>query len=207
MIRNIKVLGLAVVAVLAMSAVAASAASAAEFHSESENTTFTGTSEAASVFDAAGATISCPSATFSGTATANTTSSLTVNANYNPGGTKCTFLFFNVTVNMNGCDYVFHADGSVDVAGTNCAGITFEGAGCKVTVTAQSGLKGVTYTNKGTGTTREVTVDPSVTGITYHAEGLCPKTGTYSDGNYTSGPATITGEETGTSTHKGVWWE
>lgn len=110
---------------------------------------------------------------------------------------------FNVALNMNGCDYVLHADGTFDIAGTSCAGITFEGAGCKLTMTVQNGLNGVTYTNEGTGTTREVTVTPSITGIAYHAAGLCPRTGSFTDGNYTSGPFQITGEDTGI--HRGVW--
>ena len=185
---------------------AASSASAAEFHSEAEKTTFTGVSEAATVIDWAGATISCPSATYEGTGTTKTSPTLTTTANYNPGGAKCTFLIFGVTLNMNGCDYVFHANGEVDVAGGEaCHGITFEGAGCKLIIPAQTGLNGVTYTNVGSGATREITVTPSITGIKYTATGLCPKTGTFTDGSITSGPFLLKGEVTGTTTQVGIW--
>lgn len=208
--RTLKMAGLAVVAVLAL-AFAANAAVAAEFHSESENTTLTGTTEAKSVFDAAGSTIECPHATFEGTSTAKTTSTLTMTANYNPivEGVKktCTFFGFSgVEVAMNGCAYIFHASNTVDVECPTGAAITFEAGSCKVKIGAQTGKSKVTYTNLGTGTTQEVTVAPAVEKIKYTSEGLCLKNGTFEDGNYTSGPTKVTGEVTGTTTHTGIWW-
>lgn len=206
MVRNLKVLGLAVMAMLAMTAVAASAAQAVEFHSEIENTKVTGKTEAGSnsVFDAAGASISCTSATFEGTQALLTSPTVTVTPVYS----GCTFLgVLNVPVKTNGCQYTFHAaGGEVDVTGASCTAITFEATGCKVEVKKQNGLKEVTYTNFGSGTTREVTVTPHVTGITYTSSGLCPKNGTFSDGNYTSGNATVKGENS-KGVQVGVWVE
>jgi opacity protein-like surface antigen len=205
MVRNLKVLGLAVMAMLAMTAVAASAAQAVEFHSEIENTTITAKTEAGSnsVFDAAGASISCTSGTFTGTQAAKTAETVTVT----PAYSGCTFLgILNVPVEMHGCQYTFHANGETDVTGASCTGITFEATGCKVEVKKQNGLKEVTYTNIGAGTTREVTVTPHVTGITYTSSGLCPKNGTFSDGNYTSGNATVKGESS-KGVQAGVWVE
>ncbi len=207
MIRNLKTLGLAVMAMFALTAVAASAAQAVEFHSEIENTTVTASTEAGSnsVFDAAGASISCASATFTGTQAAKTSPTLTVTPVYS----NCTFLgVLNVPVKTNGCQYTFHAEGGVaDVTGASCTAITFEAAGCKVEVGKQNGLKEVTYTNLGAGTTREVTVTPHVTAITYTSSGLgCPKTGTFSDGNYTSGNAIAKGESS-KGVQAGVWVE
>jgi hypothetical protein len=205
MIRNLKTLGLAVMAMFALTAVAASAAQAVEFHSEIENTTLTASTEAGSnsVFDAAGASISCASATFTGTQAAKTSATVTVT----PAYTSCTFLgVLNVPVEMHGCQYRFHAGGEVDVVGAPCNGITFEAVGCKVEVKEQTGLKEATYTNLGSGTTREVTVTPHVTGITYTSSGLCPKNGTFSDGNYTSGNAVVKGESS-KGVQAGVWVE
>jgi opacity protein-like surface antigen len=205
MVRNLKVLGLAVMAMLAMTAVAASAAQAVEFHSEIENTTITGKTEAGSnsVFDAAGASISCTSGTFTGTQALKTSTNVTVT----PAYSGCTFLsVLNVPVNMNGCQYTFDANGEVAVTGAACTAITFEATGCKVEVKKQAGLKEVTYTNIGSGTTREVTVTPHVIGITYTSSGLCPKNGTFSDGNYTSGNATVKGENS-KGVQVGVWVE
>jgi hypothetical protein len=205
MIRNLKTLGLAVMAIFALTAVASSAAQAIEFHSEIENTTVTAKTETGSnsVFDAAGASISCASATFTGTQAAKTSATLTVT----PAYSSCTFLgILNVPVNMNGCQYTFSANGEVAVTGASCTAITFEATGCKVEVGKQSGLKEVTYTNLGAGTTREVTVTPHVTGITYTSSGLCPKNGTFSDGNYTSGNAVAKGENS-KGVQVGVWVE
>jgi hypothetical protein len=205
MIRNLKALGLAVMAIFALTAVASSAAQAIEFHSEIENTTVTAKTETGSnsVFDAAGASISCASGTFTGSQAAKTSPTLTVT----PAYSGCTFLgVLNVPVNMNGCQYTFNANGEVAVIGASCTAITFEAELCKVEVGKQSGLKEVTYTNIGAGTTREVTVTPHVTGITYTSSGLCPKNGTFSDGNYTSGNAVAKGENS-KGVQVGVWVE
>jgi hypothetical protein len=207
MIRNLKVFGLTVMAVFALTAVASSAAQAIEFHSEIENTTVTANTEAGSnsVFDAAGASISCSSATFTGSQALKTSATLTVTPTY----TGCTFLgVLNVPVKMNGCQYTFNANGEVAVTGASCTAITFEATGCKVEVGKQSNLKEVTYTNiLGNGTTtREVTVTPHVTGITYTSSGLCPKNGTFADGNYTSGNAVAKGENS-KGAQVGVWVE
>jgi len=202
MTHNLKAFGLAVMAMFAMTAVAASAAQAVEFHSEAAETVLTAKNEAGSnsVFDAAGASISCTGATFTGKQTTATSTEVTVT----PAYTGCTFLGVPVTVKINGCEYKFHSSGVVDVVGAACTGITFEGAGCKVTVGKQNGLKEVTYTNLGSGTGREVTVTPHVTGISYKSEGLCPKSGTFADGNYTSGNAIVTGENA-TGGMVGIW--
>lgn len=205
MTRNLKVFGLALMAMFALTAVAASAAQAIEFHSEIENTTVTAKTEAGSnsVFDAAGASISCTSGTFTGSQVAKTSATLTVT----PAYSGCTFLgVLNVPVKVNNCQYTFSANGEVAVTGGSCTAITFEAAGCKVEVKAQSGLKEVTYTNLKTGTEREVTVTPHVTGIKYTATGLCPKIGTFSDGNYTSGNAVAKGENS-KGVQVGVWVE
>ena len=205
MIRNLKTLGLAVMAMFALTAVAASAAQAIEFHSEIENTTVTASTEAGSnsVFDAAGASISCASATFTGTQATKTSPTVTVT----PAYSNCTFLgVLNVPVKTNGCQYTFHANGEADVTGASCTAITFEATGCKVEVKKQTGLKEVTFTNIGAGATREVTVTPHVIGITYTSSGLCPKNGTFADGNYTSGKAVTKGESS-KGVQVGVWVE
>lgn len=205
MTRNLKTLGLAVMAMFALTAVAASAAQAIEFHSEIENTTVTASTEAGSnsVFDAAGSSISCASATFTGSQAAKTSPTLTVTPVYS----NCTFLgVVGVPVETNGCQYTFNANGEVAITGASCTAITFQAVGCKVEVGKQSGLKEVTYTNLGTGAGREVTVTPHVTGITYTSSGLCPKNGTFTDGNYTSGNAIAKGENS-KGVQVGVWVE
>jgi hypothetical protein len=202
MIRNVKILGLLVVAAMAMSAMVASAASAVEFHSDSStgntwltNTTTTGTSHK---FDAAGNTITCTTASFKSTQAGNTATAIKAEATYG----NCTFFGVAVSVNMGKCAYEFKANGEVavvDRTGVDCNSekITFKGtflgASCHVEIGEQVGLKSVTYDGASTAV-GTVTVTPAVTNIAYKATGaLCSETGELTNGSYTSGTTTMTG--------------
>jgi hypothetical protein len=200
MIRNLKVLGLALVAMMAMTAVAASSASAVEFHSDSANTVITGTQTGNHVFDAAGSTITCKKASFTGTQEGATAAAVKVEATYG----ECTFFGVSTTVLMNNCRYEFKANGEVaviDRVGVDCntSPITFRasflGVSCDVKIGEQANLKSVTYGGaKATEANGSITVNPAVTGIAYTAEGSgCSKTGAQTDGNYTSGPTSVKG--------------
>jgi hypothetical protein len=204
MVKNLKALGLALMALAAIGALMASSAAAAEFHSESEKTTIVSKAEGHHVFDAASNSITCTEANFDATTTKKTTSEITFTGTY--GG--CTFFGVGVTVEMNNCDYIFHADGTVDIGGTGCTFITFRasifGIPCDVKVTPQTGLKSVAYTNIGSGSTTEVTLSAAVNGIVYHQEG--GGCGSHNEGRYTTGTSTATGLVDGTNTHTGIWW-
>jgi hypothetical protein len=199
--RKLTILGLCLVAMASM-AVAAGAAQAApaKFTSSfSGSTTITSSRDTAKnakpnhVFDAAGLSITCELSDLEGTASGTEQNEITMNANY----TNCNFIGVTVNVNMNNCDYVFHADGSVDITnivGKTCGGITFEGPGCKVVVPAQSGLKGITYTNLADGT---ITATPLVTKIKYTSSGFLCGTQSKENGEYTTGDTILTGEKSG----------
>lgn len=116
MIRNLKVLGLALIAVFAMTAVAASTASAAE-----EEVTLTpaeypalltGTNDPSEVHPnhtfttSGGAKVECKSILFTGTIAAKGVGD--TNVTITPDYSECTALGMGATVNMTGCDYVFH---------------------------------------------------------------------------------------------------
>jgi hypothetical protein len=216
MIRNFKAFVLASMAIMAMGAIAAQAAPAALFHSSAQVTALTSAPDGTlknshHVFDAAGGSITCggPGVSFSATSSEKTPEVLTVTANYGPS-TNCTFLGLAATVNMNGCDYLFNANGTVTLGGTGCVGVTFVvGSGvseCHVEVTPQTLPNAVTYKNNEAKT--EVTVETHATGIKYHAKGPnCPLTGTREDGNYTTGNTWIKGENEETKTAASVWWE
>ena len=220
MVRTFKVFGVVAIAALALTAVVASAASAAAFKSEAESTSIKGTQTESAKFTAAGATITCTGGKFEGMATAKSQATLDTSLAYS----GCSFLFFSTTVNAHKCQYRFHAGagasttGVVDViaAGSEAEqnecknnGITFEAAGCKVAIFPQTGLNGATYANNGkAGTEREVTVTPAVTGIKYTATGLCPETGTKTNGKYENGKASVTGAtNTEFKTMVGVFYE
>jgi len=195
MIRNLKTLGLALVAVLAMSAVVASAASA-QFTASSYPTTVTATSALGNDdFKTEAGSVEC-AGHFEGTS-AEASSTMTIKANYT--GCKA-FGFAEASVNMNGCDYVFHSNGEVDLecSGTNKVVIT--AAACEVQIGSQTGLKSVTL-NNGSG---DITAQANVGGIAYTVtkDGfLCPfnGTGAKTGATYTQNSA-ITVKSTGSST-------
>ncbi len=108
MIRNLKALGLALVAMFAMSAMAASAASAAEFTSGSYPQTLkTVDSGEEDLFTVSGNELTCSEEEFTGELKAATTA-LTVTPDYKGCKTKGQ-TFNNVTVTTNDCTYSFHA--------------------------------------------------------------------------------------------------
>jgi hypothetical protein len=131
MLRNLKTLGLALVAVLAMSAVVASAASAANFTAASYPVTYSGSQAATEphVFIADGYETTCKNAEFSGSASAaSSTATLT------PTYSECTAFGLSATVDMNGCSYTFHlASTSKADADLNCP------AGAEVEIVAGGG--------------------------------------------------------------------
>lgn len=205
MTKTLKLIGLAGMAMLAMSAMAASA-QAVEFHAASAPVTVTGEAEEAHVFTANAGNISCEEANFHGEQEETAAETLTITASYG----RCTFLgVFGVPVNMNGCDYVFHATGTVDVVCPTGNQITFSALSCQVSIGSQSGLEKVVYTNREDEFgRRDVTVTPEVTGITYTQSALCPGgAGTFHNGTYGPGATTVVGEDPITSEPIDVWVE
>ena len=183
MIRNLKSLGLALVAVLAMSAVVASAAQAVpSFTASAYPATGTGSNKAGSeTFTTEAGTVQCDSH-FEGTLT-EASSTLTITPKYS----ECTaFGFLNATVETEGCTYVFHAteqvsagvyNSHVDVVCPEGKSIKIVAATCKAEVKSQNGLTTAKSTNSGS----SVTVQPNVTNIamTVTQDGFgCPFSGT-----------------------------
>jgi hypothetical protein len=210
MTRNLKVLGLALVAMLAMSAVVASAASAqattAKFTAMDNlyPKTFHGTNVAGQeTFTTEAGTVECAS-TFSGSL-AGASQEVTVNAVYS--GCKA-FGFLNATVAMEGCSYKFkitttltspthHYQAHVDVVCPAGKAIKITAGTCVVTIGAQTGLTTVDLENHAS--TTAILVRPTVGGVNYTVvtDGFgCPFTGTGAKGGatYTSHSATtVTG--------------
>ena len=215
MTRNLKALGLALVAALAMSAVAASGASATPFHfgsDHSDHVILAGTQHAGEdVFTTDAGTVRCNTATYSGTI--NEADTATNEVSVTPAYSNCkAFGFINVPIHVNGCQYKFTAitkegsnyEGKVDIV---CPGnpISITAPGCEVTVGSQNALGSITYTNVGSGTTREVTVDVNISGIHYyqHDTGITCTTGTKTNGLYV-GSGLVTGRNAA-GTHVGLF--
>jgi hypothetical protein len=202
MLRNLKALGLALVAAFALSAVGASAASA-QFVSGSHETILTAesTSETQAFVNSEGLAVSC-----TGVDIANTivgTSQETVAGQ--PVYSGCSIVVpgvgsFNAFVTTTGCTYVFtlapdevhvecHEGKQIEVKGefvppfkSKCLDI-----GSQTPTEAA-----VSYTNKGSGSTADVEIVSGVEGVTYTETGICGE-GTFNDADYT-GSVTVTGE-------------
>jgi hypothetical protein len=177
MIRNLKALGLAFVAVVAMSAVISSTAQALPQYTCSIYPCTATASNAAGneTLTTPGGTVQCNSHYLiekqGGNAESIPAPSATVTVTATFTGCKA-FGFLNSTINMNGCDYVFHAgaavsagvyNNSMDVVCPAGKAITITSGTCEVDIPAQTGLTNVKTTNLAAGT---ITVQPNVTNIT-----------------------------------------
>lgn len=204
MIRNLKVLGLAFAAMLALGAVAASAAQASEFAWDSGTTILKAEQDATGgnqVFTVNAGKVECNRVTgdaaVSGTSSATVTSTSITYTDTSKEADHCIGpLGTSPKINMNGCNYAFHAGtgssgSSTGTADIVCGGggpIKIEATGCEITVPEQSGLSSVTYKTVA-GSPSDVTIEPNVTNISYHQQGLfcaneSPSNGTYK-GNVT----------------------
>jgi hypothetical protein len=211
--RNLKVLGLALVAMFAMSAVTAAAASADEFTAESYPATLTGKNTTANdKFLTTTGTVNCKVASYKATVSAATTSVLAA-----PEYKECTAFGFPATIDVNGCKYQFNIGGAtIGDADLVCeAGKTVDvtaiSAGtlkCTVHVGSQSDITGtVTYSNTGSGTTREINIGVVLGGIDYtHTQGT--GVGSCPSGSATAGTleaaGIVTGENAG-GAHVGIF--
>jgi hypothetical protein len=187
MIRNLKTLGLVVVAVLVMSAMVASAASAAnEFHSTGAPTTITGSQVSTNVFHIPGAgTWECTTATFHGTQTGTTITEWTIH----PVWSGCKLFGFSTTdMSTTGCDYTITQPSSlksvthIACSGTNLIKATptvFGGSVCTLTLGSQSPSGVVDFKNEAGG---KIFVTWTITGISHSAG--CGASAA-SDGTYT----------------------
>lgn len=199
--RNLKILGLALMAMFAMSAVTAGAASADHITAEQYPATLTGknTTETDKFLTTTG-TVNCKTASYAATISAAATS-----VSATPTYSNCTAFGFPATIDVNGCKYVFNIGaGTTGDADLSCeAGktitVTAVSAGtikCTVHVASQSDIAGtITYSNTGAGTTREVGIVVSLSGIDYsHTKGTglgaCPA------GSATNGTLEASGDVT-----------
>jgi len=189
---------LAIIAVLA-SAAFATGASAAEFHSEGENTTLSGSQINTHVWKTTAGEITCLKTTIVGTQTTKTASSIT----FTPSATECHDNFFgskvSSTVNFNGCAYVVYAAGTTDIVCPAGKKIVISAAGCTVEIGAQTGLKSVSFGNTS-GLRRIWHIIKNIAGFIYNHTGFTCGTGSGTTGTE-SGTTTVEGNK------GGIWYE
>lgn len=184
MTRKFKSLGLVLAAVFAMSALGVSAASAAEFHSAKAPTTISGTQSSSHVFTTNAGTVTCKTATFSGTQSTTTATTVQLTPTYS----SCTaFGFINVPIDVNGCSYTFTSHGATTVDCPSGKAFEITAPGCTTKVGPQTFASGMTYTTVGSTPSRSISASTNISGITYDECGTIRTNGTY------KGTTSITG--------------
>jgi hypothetical protein len=194
MIRNLKALGLALVAVFAMTALAAQAAQAAEFHSEVASTVGTTAQDASApnqvtkIFNNSNvlkAEIVCSVFKGEGEQSGTVASETTLRPEYK----ECTGTFGGATVTTNMCHYTL---GSATTASKGhssivCPGtekIEISSAGCVIKVGSQTATEGgVHYVTIGSGNKRQVTSEANVSSIEYTSNFTCQLAGIPASGS------------------------
>lgn len=180
MTRKLKSVGIAMVAILAMSAVVVAAAQAATFTSTKAGAISSEQTTKHEIKTKAG-TIKCSSVTFSGVA-ALSSSTQTLTPTYSGcllGGV------LEVTVTMNGCDYLMNASGTIQIACPAGKSIQFDLKEVNCTIHLYSQVLGsASYSNFGGH--RTVTYNTSIAHyeLTGTLAGCGVPPGTYTDGTF-----------------------
>jgi hypothetical protein len=228
MSRNLKALGLALLAAFALSAVMVSAASAhtpAKFTTGSDWTVLHSQAETNLVLKEGAIETSCTEVGVDGSTSETAPTSITVEPTYGvttdtTGATKCKIVAggeFDLQVHTNGCLYVFAAGGETD----GSTSITCP-AGKSIEFTADilgkwrpcldfgaqtPGTPTVDYTNQtevtGGNNVWDMTVKSTVKGISYTKTGLCGS-GTFTQAEI-SGSVTVWGTDTGGNPVNVTW--
>jgi hypothetical protein len=227
MSRNLKALGLALLAAFALSAVMASAASAhtpATFTSGSDWTVLHAKSDVTNIFKEGSIEVECQSVGVHGSVGTDE-ATITVEPTYGvttdtTGATECkikTPSEFDAQVHTNGCHYLFTAgnatDGSVHVecpTGKSIevtADILGKWRPCIDIGTQTPGVPTVTYTNEtevtGGKNVWDVTVKAEAKEITYTKTGLCGS-GVFTKAEY-NGSVTVWGTDTNNNPVDVTW--
>jgi hypothetical protein len=204
MSKNLKVLGLALVAVFALSAMVASAASASVFTSTS-GATVTANQIGSHKFTVTGQTLTCSTVHFTGTAPAATFEAIDMYPTYegciiSPFNTSVTITGFATGPGKEGCRYNLFANGVAALSCTAGKDVTVNAGPCVVHVPAQTFPSGVTYTNGTFNGVGDITVKFELKSVqATHTDGfLCPF-----DSSGASNSAILEGESTVTAAFEG----
>jgi hypothetical protein len=217
MLKRIGLLACAMLAGVALLAASASSASAApvglflagekseekakqpRFEAESYKANVGGSATGLNQFVFSGGKLNCSTVIISGEI-ASATAELPVFQSF----FTCTFGgVFSPSIFQNGCKFVWHVEnagppytGSIDIKCPTEKGIEIVASSggekyCTVTIPPQTGLKGMSLANAGTGSGRTIAATFNVTGIKYsqvaYLEGGKCTTGAFENGTYTGG--------------------
>lgn len=210
--RNLKALGLTLVAICATSAVTASAAVGNQFHSAAAKSivTVVSNSTQAFLYETSGRTVECTTVGGSGTFSGQTVSEVT----FAPTYSNCKVAGIGMSqaeVSMNGCQYLFtitstKASGAVHLRCPTIAGVqqqititvkVFGVSICTYHIGEQTPNEHVDYSNGGV---KQITVQPTQTGIVGTKQGSAECGAEKSTSGTYTGPVTVKCEEDGTQT-------
>lgn len=216
MSNKFKAFGFCLIAAVAMSVAAVMSASAetgGHFISEVAHTELKGAQvETNKLNDPTLGAVQCKQATFSGTVNSTTTTQITIIPTYH----ECSNGERGVTVDMNGCDYVFTIRGQAPAERDNTVHLTcpvgkqvevtvFTNSSkttlsCTETIRAQTPTGGVVYTTGGSGTSHDILADLTIEGIHIHRHaafvGGCLFAATTVETATLTGTATMQGSST-----------
>jgi hypothetical protein len=137
--------------------------------------------------------LTCGSVSFHGTVSGKEVAELTLEPEYS----ECLLQAVPATVQMGGCAYLFHADGTFEIvskAGKSCVTepMTIFNTSCLVAIGPQEHPGGITYHNIQPGATEEVTLSMNFGEITGKQEGTTCSKSSFSNTEYATGNAILT---------------
>jgi len=179
------------------------------FHSEGTHTTITAQQTSNWVLTTEAGTTTCTKASFTATAEASSFEAITATPTLSGCITKTIFGSLSVTAMFNGCDWRLGTS-SYQLQCPEGKSLTIigpeSGPFCTITVPAQTFASGVTYTDTGSGSSRDMDLALNLSAISYSATGsFCSKPGSFTNGKLTNG-MTVQGENTAAA-QVGIWTE
>jgi Trypsin len=188
-----------------------------KIHAESAPAVLTGKQdgEKQTVFKGDAGTLSCAKATYSGELTETQEVEVTLTPSYS----ECKAFGLSATVDVNSCQYTFttaakeeaNYEGSVDLICPEGKRLEITAVGCRITVEPQADLETITYTNNGSGSTREITIDFALSEIAYEEHNVAPfnscASSTVPKSNGSDETAAVLTGETKEASQRGIWIE
>jgi hypothetical protein len=218
MTRKRKTQGFVLVAIavcLVVAAVASATTFAVKVGGGVKKPTITGTIEGTATFGFDIGKVICTEEADVGTSPES--ESEIVELQVDPNFAGCKFGGVPITLDENGCELEFvpgmidankNFEGSFEVICPPNKSIEFTTKNCTVTLPAQVGAPGITFTVKGTGEGRELTIDRNVTKLSYTEDpvGGTPCTKAAKTNGTLAGSVTLTAED-GAGKMIGLWVE
>ncbi len=202
----------ALTAVVVLAATLVSVAGADQFATEKTPATLTARQGLPNLITGAFGTTECATVTYVGSIFSSPATTATLTPTYS----GCKTAGFSSTIDLNGCDYLFHigaaTTGTVDVVCPSGNEITITvnplAPKCTIHIPSQTGLGVITYSQIESGTTRELVFAMNVSGLTTNATagsgvGACPTFHVVT--SKFDGSISVTAETAPGSTHLGIF--